>query len=74
MTDEAWPFDGYTAQATNNGVVFYASYGEPQCTFFVDHSSNAGLIVGICIGVIVVLGAAIGGFLYWRKRRAYSAV
>ena len=42
---------------------------EPPKTVEVEESADAGMIVGIVLGLLLLIGIGVVGFLIWRKRR-----
>lgn len=52
-----------------NEIFFYDNFGSCKAIVGVPAAhSNAGKVVGIIFGVILFIGLAIGGYMYYRNR------
>lgn len=51
-----------------NELFFFDNFGSCKSIIGVKSRSNAGMVVGIIFGIIVFIGLAIGGYMYYRNR------
>lgn len=53
-----------------NEIYFYDNFGECKSIVGIPAAgpSKAGMVVGIIFGIILFIGLAIGGYMYYRNR------